>query len=285
MKLALYRKNDQTCFGVVTDEGLFTLNGKLGAGINDFSDLLGQGDMAAVAALVAGGKADTTLDQVTLLPMLPAGAKILCAGLNYQSHADETGRDKPKPNVGFFIRVASSLVAHGQNIVLPRVSPNFDFEGELCVVIGKGGRHIPVAEAMRHVAGYTCLMDGSVRDYQKNSVSAGKNFDASGAVGPFMVTADEIADVEKLELTTRLNGDVVQRSGVDRLIHSIPRMIAYMSGIMKLSPGDLLATGTPDGVGWHRTPQLWLKHGDRLEIDIPGVGMLCNTVAAEGQAA
>jgi 2-keto-4-pentenoate hydratase/2-oxohepta-3-ene-1,7-dioic acid hydratase in catechol pathway len=281
MKLALYRKAGEECFGAIVGDGVVTLNGRLGPDIASLADLLAAGATARAGAYVAAATPDAALADITLLPLLPAGAKILCAGLNYQSHADEIGRDKPKPNVGFFVRVPSSLVAHGAALRLPKVSTHFDFEGEICAVIGTGGAHIPVAEAMGHVAGYTCLMDGSVRDYQKNSVTAGKNFDASGAVGPWMVTVDALDDAATLTVTTRVNGEELQHSSVDRLIHSIPRMIAYMSGIMRLSPGDLLATGSPHGSGQHRTPQRWLQDGDRVEVEVSGVGTLSNPVVAE----
>jgi 2-keto-4-pentenoate hydratase/2-oxohepta-3-ene-1,7-dioic acid hydratase in catechol pathway len=283
MKLALYRKHGRTCFGAVTAQGLVTLNGKCGPGVDALADLLARGDFTA-AAQAAEAAPDVTLADAVFLPLIVPNAKILCAGKNYQAHAEETGQARPKPDVGFFVKVPSALVAHGAPLRLPRVSAKFDFEGELCVVVGRAGRHIAEADALAHVAGYTCLMDGSVRDYQNNSVAAGKNFEASGSVGPWMVTADEVPDPSRLVLTTRLNGEIVQHSGVDALIHSIPKMIAYMSGITTLRPGDLIATGTPEGVGWHRTPPRWLAAGDTIEIEIPGVATLSNTVLAEGQA-
>jgi 2-keto-4-pentenoate hydratase/2-oxohepta-3-ene-1,7-dioic acid hydratase in catechol pathway len=223
------------------------------------------------------------LDAVVFLPFLLPTSKVLCAGLNYQAHAAEAGREGAKGQVGFFLKLPSALVGHGAPIRLPRVSDRFDFEGELCVVIGRGGRHIRQEDALSHVAGYTILMDGSVRDYQKNySVAAGKNFDDSGAVGPWMVTADEIPDPARLAITTRVNGAVMQQGGCDQMIHSIPKMIAYLSGIMHLAPGDLIATGTPEGVGWHRDPQVFLKEGDLVEVEIGGIGTLANRVLAEG---
>lgn len=279
MKLALYRKNGTDCFGAVVPGGLVTLNDRLGA-IDSLPALLAAGTDKA-EAVVAGSRPDATLETVRLLPLLPTGAKVLAAGLNYQSHADEVGRAKPKPDVGWFIRVPSSLVAHGEPVVAPRVSEQFDYEGEICAVIGKAGRHIMQEDAMAHVAGYTCLMDGSVRDYQKNCVAAGKNFDRSGSVGPWMVTADEIPDYMKLSVTTRVNGEVMQQAGIDKLIHAIPKMIAYFSGIMRLEPGDLLTTGTPHGSGQHRTPPRWLRPGDRIEVEVPGVAVLQNSVVAE----
>jgi 2-keto-4-pentenoate hydratase/2-oxohepta-3-ene-1,7-dioic acid hydratase in catechol pathway len=158
------------------------------------------------------------------------------------------------------------------------VSDNFDFEGELGVVIGTRGRLISQADALDHVGGYTCFNDGSVRDWQKHSVTSGKNFEASGACGPWIVTADEIPDPRTLTLVTRLNGQEVQRSGLDLLIHSIPRIIEYISTMTTLEPGDIIATGTPAGVGSRRTPPLWMKPGDTIEVEISSVGVLKNPI-------
>jgi 2-keto-4-pentenoate hydratase/2-oxohepta-3-ene-1,7-dioic acid hydratase in catechol pathway len=173
-----------------------------------------------------------------------------------------------------FIRLATTLTGHEGEMIRPAVSQSFDFEGELAVVIGRGGRHIPVARALEHVAGYTCFVDGSVRDYQKISVTSGKNFPATGPLGPWIVTADEIADPSRLTLVTRLNGQEVQKSGTDLLIHSVPQIIAFCSDVTPLAAGDVIATGTPDGVGHRRNPPLWMKAGDVLEVEISDIGTL-----------
>jgi 2-keto-4-pentenoate hydratase/2-oxohepta-3-ene-1,7-dioic acid hydratase in catechol pathway len=161
------------------------------------------------------------------------------------------------------------------------VSDNFDFEGELAVVIGKAARHITAEQALDHVAGYTCFVDGSVRDYQKFSVTSGKNFPGTGPLGPWLVTTDEIPDPSRLTLTTRLNGMEVQHSPTDLLIYSIPQIIAFCSDFTALSPGDVIATGTPEGVGHSRKPPLWMKPGDTLEVEIAGIGTLRARVADE----
>ena len=161
------------------------------------------------------------------------------------------------------------------------MSDNFDYEGELALVIGKGGRHIAAERALDHMAGYTIFVDGSVRDYQKFSVTSGKNFPGSGPLGPWLVTADENADPSKLTLSTRLNGVQVQHSGTDKLIYSVPQIIAFCSDFTALSPGDVIATGTPEGVGHGRKPPLWMKPGDMLEVEITGIGVLRARIAEE----
>jgi 2-keto-4-pentenoate hydratase/2-oxohepta-3-ene-1,7-dioic acid hydratase in catechol pathway len=180
-----------------------------------------------------------------------------------------------------FIRLANTLTGHEGEMIRPAVSQSFDFEGELAVVIARGGRHIPVERALEHVAGYTCFVDGSVRDYQKFSVTSGKNFPATGPLGPWIVTTDEIDDPRRLMLTTRLNGQEVQKSATDLLIYSVPQIIAFCSQFTPLAPGDVIATGTPEGVGHRRNPPLWMKPGDVLEVEISGIGTLRNRVVDE----
>jgi 2-keto-4-pentenoate hydratase/2-oxohepta-3-ene-1,7-dioic acid hydratase in catechol pathway len=220
------------------------------------------------------------LSTLQFLPVVPDPQRIVCVGINYRSHAEETGRDiSPAPSV--FLRLADTLLGHGQALVRPRVSDKFDFEGELAMVIGRPGRHVSEADALGHVAGYTCFVDGSVRDYQKFSVTSGKNFPATGPLGPVMVTADEIGDPTRLMLVTRLNGREMQRSGTDLLIYSIAQIIKFVSDFTSLAPGDIIATGTPAGVGHRRTPPIWMKPGDVLEVEISGIGTLRNPVVAE----
>ena len=180
-----------------------------------------------------------------------------------------------------FSRLHNTLVAHGGNIVRPRASIDFDFEGELAVVIGERCRHVPRASALSVVAGYTCFLDGSVRDFQKHSVTAGKNFPATGPLGPWLVTSDVITDPQRLELTTRLNGSVVQHDTTDHMIFDVATIIEYLSTVTWLEPGDIIATGTPDGVGLGRKPPLWMKTGDKVEVEISGIGTLGVNVVDE----
>jgi len=213
------------------------------------------------------------LGAIKFLPVIPHPEKILCAGINYRSHAAETGRELPK-QPSMFARFADTLVGHGGEMIRPNVSDNFDFEGELAAVIGKGGRHIKPERALEHVAGCTCFVDGSVRDFQKFSVTSGKNFPGTGPLGPWLVTSDEIPDPSRLSLMTRLNGNEVQHATTDQLIYSIPQIVAFCSDFTALSPGDVIATGTPEGVGHSRKPPLWMKAGDTLEVEIIGIGIL-----------
>ena len=268
----------KACFGVVTDDGVVTLNQRLGYA--SLRDALTTGGLAEIRKAANATKPDHKRADVKWLPVIPNPEKILCAGINYRSHAAETGRELPK-QPSMFIRLANTLTGHDGEMVRPAVSQSFDFEGELAVVIARGGRHIPVERALDHVAGYTCFVDGSVRDYQKFSVTSGKNFPATGPLGPWIVTTDEITDPARLMLTTRLNGQEVQKSATDLLIYSVPQIIAFCSEFTPLAPGDVIATGTPEGVGHRRNPPLWMKPGDMLEVEISGIGTLRNRVVDE----
>jgi 2-keto-4-pentenoate hydratase/2-oxohepta-3-ene-1,7-dioic acid hydratase in catechol pathway len=278
MKLASYMADGQACFGVVTDDGVVTLNQRLGYA--SLRDALTTGGLAEIRKAANATKPDHKRADVKWLPVIPNPEKILCAGINYRSHAAETGRELPK-QPSMFIRLANTLTGHDGEMVRPAVSQSFDFEGELAVVIARGGRHIPVERALDHVAGYTCFVDGSVRDYQKFSVTSGKNFPATGPLGPWIVTTDEITDPARLMLTTRLNGQEVQKSATDLLIYSVPQIIAFCSEFTPLVPGDVIATGTPEGVGHRRNPPLWMKPSDVLEVEISGIGTLRNRVVDE----
>ena len=273
MKLASYLSYGVETFGVVIGDGVVTLGGRLKGGYRTLRDALAAGALEDIRKVAKGARADRKLDTLRYLPVISNPAKILCAGINYRSHAAETGRDLPE-QPSMFIRFPDTLVGHEGEVVRPKVSTDFDFEGELAVVIGRGGRHIKPDRAMNHIAGYTCFIDGSVRDYQKYSVTAGKNFPATGPLGPWMVTIDEITDATRLVLTTRLNGQEMQRSGTDVLIHSVPQIVSFCSAFTELHPGDIIATGTPEGVGQRRNPPVWMKSGDVLEVEISEIGTL-----------
>lgn len=214
-----------------------------------------------------------------LLPVIPNPGKVFCVGLNYKSHVTEMKRaDSQYPAI--FTRFADSLSAHGAPLPKPAATQRLDFEGELAVVIGRPGRHISQAHALEHVAGYACFNDGTARDWQRHTHqwTPGKNFPATGPLGPFMASRKAIPDVNSLQLQTRLNGQVMQQASLSDLIFTLPVIIEYLSGFTTLSPGDVIATGTPGGVGDKREPAVYMKAGDVIEVEITGLGTLRNVV-------
>lgn len=284
MKLVSFVLDGVTRFGAVVDagKGIVDLNKALDGRFDDLKALLEADAVGEAVEAIQGRAADYAFDAVTLLPVLPNPGKIWCCGLNYGEHVRETNREvNEKPT--FFLRVADSQVAHGDAIVCPKESSLLDYEGELAVIIGKSGRRIPENEVWDYIAGYACYNDGSIRDWQKHSQQwdPGKNFWKTGGFGPWMVTADEIPANTVMQVTTRLNGEVMQQATTDMMIHSIERQIAYTSTIAPLQPGDVIVTGTPGGVGARRNPQVWMKPGDQVEVEVDRVGVLVNTIVAE----
>jgi 2-keto-4-pentenoate hydratase/2-oxohepta-3-ene-1,7-dioic acid hydratase in catechol pathway len=280
MKLASFSSGGKNSYGVVVGDGIVDAGKRIGSRFATLRDAIAGGATAELAKL-AGEKADVKLADVTLLPPIPNPDKIVCIGLNYKEHAAEAGAAIPQfPQL--FVRLTNTLVGHGSPMILPKLSGDFDYECELMIVMAKGGRHIPKEKAFDHVFGYSCFNDGSIRDFQfKHSLASGKNFPATGGFGPWIVTKDEIPDPAALTVSTRINGTQVQHSSVDDLIFDVPSIIAYVSGFTPLEPGDVLATGTPSGVGFARKPPLWLKAGDTVEIEISKIGVLRNPVVAE----
>lgn len=247
----------------------------------DFADLRSILNAGALHALDGVGDA-LALDAVTLLPPVPNPEKILCIGLNYLPHILESGRAKPEfPSI--FTRYPASIVGHGTPVERPKASREFDYEGELAVVIGKVGRHISEADAWDHILGYSCFNEGSVRDYQNHTTQfwPGKSFERSGSMGPWIATQDEVGDIMAQTLTTIVNGNREQHTPISDLAITIPEIIAYASTVLTLKPGDIIATGTPGGVGRYRKPQLFLEPGMSVEVTISGVGTLINGVIDE----
>lgn len=227
------------------------------------------------------------LDDVTVLPPIPNPSKIICVGLNYADHTAESGFAKQPDYPTLFGRFASSLIGHKAPLIRPRVSEQLDYEGEIVAVVGRGGRHIPKAWALDHVMGYALFNEGSVRDYQFKAPqwTVGKNFDGTGAFGPFLVTADELPlGCKGLRLLTRLNGAVVQDASTDDMVFDVATLVATISEAITLQPGDLIVTGTPSGVGMARKPPLFMKPGDVCEVEVEGLGVLVNPVEDEGMA-
>jgi len=281
MKFASFSKNGKAGYGAVTKDGIVDLGRRLSHA--DLKAVIAAGAMDEARKAAGGQAADMPLESVTLLPPIPNPSKIICIGLNYHEHRKETGRTEETANPTLFTRFADTQIGHGQAMILPKASEQLDFEGELALVIGKEARHVSQADALSHIAGYTCFNDGSVRDWQNHTLqwTAGKNFMQTGAFGPWMVTTDEIPDPTALELTTRLNGAVIQNSTTDLLIFDIPTLIEYITTFTVLEPGDVISTGTPGGVGFKRDPQVFMKPGDKVEIEITKIGILANDIVSE----
>jgi 2-keto-4-pentenoate hydratase/2-oxohepta-3-ene-1,7-dioic acid hydratase in catechol pathway len=283
MKLVSFVENGRSSYGVVKDKGVVDLGRRLaGRGFTTLRQLLAGNGLAEAARVAASEPADFPLDGLQLAPVIPDPDKIICVGMNYRDHVAEVGRTvTEKPSL--FARFAGSQVGHLQPMIKPTVSEQFDYEGEVAIVIGKAGRHISEANALSHIAGYSCYNEGSIRDWQRHTTQfiAGKTFAGTGAFGPWLVTTDDIPDPTVLTLETRLNGQTVQSTTTDKLITSIPELIAYCSTILPLLPGDVIVTGTPGGVGLKRNPPLFMKHGDTVEVEVSGIGVLRNPVIAE----
>jgi 2-keto-4-pentenoate hydratase/2-oxohepta-3-ene-1,7-dioic acid hydratase in catechol pathway len=277
MRLASFATGGRSSYGIVVGDGVVDLGRRLGERYPTLRAAIAGGAIPTAPA----GPPDFPLAEITLLPPITDPDKIICAGRNYRAHAAEAGGAPPE-NPQVFLRLVNTLVAHAQPMVRPRISGDFDYEGELALIIGKPGRHIAKGEALSHVFGYTLFNDGSIRDIQfKHSIAAGKNFHATGGFGPWIVTADEIPDPTRLQLVTRLNGQEVQHTGIDDLIFDIPTLISYCSDWTPLVAGDVISTGTPEGVGFARKPPLWMKPGDVVEVEIGGIGVLRNPIIAE----
>ncbi len=282
MKLASYTLSGGASYGVVEGDGVIDIGRRLGARASSLRAAIAADALAEIADMARGAKTDYALAEVKLLPPLPDAGKLICVGRNYKAHVGEiAGAPLPRfPRL--FVRFNDTVVGHDSPITLSKLSSHYDYEGELALVIGKHGRHIPRERALEHVCGYSCFNEACFRDFQfEHSLTAGKNFAASGSFGPWLVTADEIPDPTQLELRTRLNGVEMQHARTDGMIFDIPYILAYVSGFTPLSPGDVIVTGTPEGVGFVRKPPLWMKGGDTVEVEISTIGVLRNKVVAE----
>lgn len=282
MKLISYQYQQQDSYGAVVGDRVVDLRAVFGARAPDLKAFIAADLVGEAQSAVSAAKTTLALADLQLQPVIPNPGKIFCIGLNYGEHVRETGKEVTEKPV-IFLRVADSQLAHGEDIVRPRVSERLDYEGEIAIVIGKGGRHISEADSWSHIAGYSCYNDGSVRDWQLHTSqwAPGKNFWRTGGFGPWMVTADEIAPNQQMTLITRLNGQEMQRATTDMMLHSIPRQIAYISAFIPLQPGDVIVTGTPGGVGNKRTPQVFMKPGDVCEIEVDAIGVLRNGICDE----
>lgn len=279
MKIASFLVDGRQTYGVVSTDGVHPVSQEFAARFADLRAVLTADALPDLAEACATPALDPAA--VQFLPPIPAPSKILCIGLNYRKPYPVAGAVVQSDDIVIFGRHDDTLVGHGMPLETPLgdAAQSFDFEGEIVAVIGRPCRHLTEADALNHVAGYACMNEGSVRGWQKHSVHAGKNFHASGAWGPWLTTADEAGPVEQMTLITRVNGEVMQSATGADMIHPLPKLIAYLSHITRLNPGDVIATGSPDGTGGSRTPPAFLKPGDVVEIDIPSVGTLRNHVA------
>lgn len=282
MKLISFLLHNTAQYGIVQGDKVLNLSPILGAQAPDLKTLIAKKLQADAAKALQQHQPDLNYADLHLLPVIPNPNKIICVGLNYGEHVRETGRELTE-NPALFVRMPDSQVGHGQDIVRPPESHRLDYEGEIAIVIGEGGRRISEADAWKHIFGYACYNDGSIRDWQVSTTqwTAGKNFWHTGGFGPWMVTADEIQPNQKMSLVTRLNGQEMQRATTDMMIHSIPRQIAYISTFIPLQAGDVIVTGTPGGVGNKRNPQVFMKPGDVVEIEVDAIGILRNTIRDE----
>ena len=278
MKLVTYLHHGRPGWGLLNDGVI--------ADLSHFEPSLkaavSKGNLADAPGAAASGKS-VPLAEITYLPPIPDPARILCIGQNYAAHRDEMGGDSTAHPL-IFTRYPSSVSGHDQALIKPAESNEYDFEGELVLIIGKPGRRISPEQALEHIAGYSCFMDGSVRDFQVHTTQyiPGKNFDASGACGPWMIPAEELPDPNAgYRLETRLNGATVQSTTTDLMLFPVPALIAYISTFTTLESGDIIATGTPGGVGYKRQPQLYMFPGDRVEVELEGIGVLSNTISAD----
>jgi len=281
MRLASFRTAQGASYGAVTNQGIVDLGRRLGNRYSDLRALLERSGLEEERK-AAGSSADYKESEVTWLPVIPNPGKIVCVGLNYEEHRQETGRDKTE-QPALFLRLAESQVGHQQPILRPRESKNLDYEAEIALVIGRAGRRISQQDSWNHIAGYSCYNDGSVRDWQRHTIqwTAGKNFARTGGFGPWMVTADEIPAGTLLTLSCRLNGERMQHASTEQMIFKIPKLIEYISSFTTLAPGDVIVTGTPGGVGARRNPPVWMKPGDKVEVEIDKVGVLVNTIGED----
>lgn len=282
MKIASFQHDGVDDVGIVRADGIVPLGALAENAPTSMRAALEWLPDTQLDAETADASAVIPLDAVRYLPVVPDPQGIWCAALTYLSHVRE-GAGRPVPDYPlFFLRVANSQLGHGEPMLLPDVSSQLDYEGELAVVIGTRGRDIPMDEALGHVAGYACYNDGSVRDWQRHTtqITMGKNFDATGGFGPWLVTPDEFGDSTSHRITTRLNGEVMQDTTVDQLLFPIEYLIHYVSTVSTLEVGDVIVTGTSGGVGLRRTPPVFMKDGDVVEVEIDGIGTLSNPVEA-----
>jgi 2-keto-4-pentenoate hydratase/2-oxohepta-3-ene-1,7-dioic acid hydratase in catechol pathway len=285
MKVVTFERSGTRSYGILENDHILDVGSRLASRYADLRSVLAAGALQELSLGRTQGVPTLRVDEVKFEPVIPNPEKILCVGLNYISHRTETKRPETKfPSI--FTRFADTQVGHETPVLRPSFSTAFDYEGELAVVIGRGGRYISEQDVSAHIAGYSCYNDVSVRDWQRHTAqwTPGKNFPNTGAFGPSLVTPDEIPDLGALTLTTRLNGKVMQEAPISDLIFSVPVIVSYISKFTPLYPGDVIATGTPGGVGDRRDPPVYMKDGDIVEVEIDRIGILRNVVHSDAHA-
>jgi 2-keto-4-pentenoate hydratase/2-oxohepta-3-ene-1,7-dioic acid hydratase in catechol pathway len=282
MAYITFQAEGRTSYGIARPDGVFDLGRRIGTVLPDLKSFLAAEGLGLLASSPIAKTTDYANGQFTYLPVIPNPNKVLCVGLNYEEHRQETGRPVTE-HPAIFTRYADTLIGHDAPMVLPPNSTSLDYEGELAVVIGKAGFRVSESDALSLVAGYSVFNDGTLRDWQRHTAqfTPGKNFPGTGAFGPALLTPQEAGELADKRIETRLNGDVMQSAVLGDMIFSVPRIVAYLSGFTQLSPGDVIATGTPGGVGFKRDPQVFMASGDRVEVSIEDIGDLVNLIEQE----
>ncbi len=281
MKFVSFLLKGQAKFGISDDNNITDLTGKI-KGANTLKELIANKGISEAKEYAKKNSGNININQIEYLPVIPNPGKIICVGLNYSEHVKETGRTVEQ-NPVIFLRVPESQTAHKQPIQRPKVSTHLDYECEMAVIMGSAGKHVKPENALKHIVGYSCYNESTVRDWQQHTrqFGMGKNFEKTGSFGPHMVLAENISDYTKLSIQTRLNGKVMQEAKLSQLIFDIPTLISYISKAIPWRAGDVLVTGTPGGVGFKRKPPIFMKEGDQVEVEISEIGILSNIIKDE----
>ncbi len=281
MKFVSFLQNNQAKFGISDGKNITDLTGKIN-GSNTLKELISDKAIQKAKEYAKKNPGNISIEKIEYLPVIPNPGKIICVGLNYSEHVKETGRTVEQ-NPVIFLRVPESQTAHKQPIQRPKVSTSLDYECEMAVIMGEGGKHIKPEDALKHIVGYSCYNECTVREWQQHTrqFGMGKNFEKTGSFGPYMVLAENIPDYTKLKIQTRLNGKVMQDAKLSQLIFDIPTLISYVSKAVPWRAGDVLVTGTPGGVGFKRKPPIFMKEGDQVEVEISEIGILSNIIKDE----
>ena len=281
MKFISYSHNGEHKFGILDSDLITDLTGKI-LGATSLKELIFKKGISEAKKYASANPGNLSVNDIEYLPLIPNPGKIICVGLNYSEHVKETNRTVEE-NPVIFHRFPESQTAHLQSIQRPIASDNLDFEGEMAVIMGEGGKHIKPEDALKHIVGYSCYNESTIRDWQRHTrqFGMGKNFEKTGSFGPHMVLAENISDYTKLTIKTRLNGNVMQEAKLSQLIFDIPTLISYVSKAIPWRAGDVLVTGTPGGVGFKRKPPVFMKEGDQVEVEISEIGILSNIIKDE----